>query len=122
MYFFLSFSIKNTFQIFCKVNSRYLKQIGFAYCGISTEIKTLKNIVIGYKVNNQEYSAVNEILAIIGFSIHKTYFISESRSKKIDSFIIFCNEIIALMTLLKHGNKSPNKFTLQIEGCINSLS
>ena len=94
----------------------------FTYCGISNDMKTLKNIVIGYKVNHQEYMVVNEILAVIGFSIYKTYFISESRSKKIDSFSILCNEIRALLNLLTYENKALNKFTLQIEKYINSLS
>ena len=62
--------------------------------------------MIGYKVNHQEYMFVNEILAVKGYSIYKTYFISESRSKKIDSFSILCNEIRALLNLLTYGKFS----------------
>ena len=85
----------------CQEITNFWKKVTemFTYCGISTNMKRLKNIVIGYKVNNQEYTVVNEILAITGFSIYKTYFISETRSKKIDSFISFCNEIRALVNL-----------------------
>ena len=65
----------------------------------------LQNIVIGYKINSAEYFIINEILAIIGFSIYKTYFLSESRAKKIDTFLIFCNEFRKLTNFLTHESE-----------------
>ena len=62
--------------------------------------------MIGYKINNPEYFIINEILAIVGFSIYKTYFISESRVKKVDNFNMFCGEFRKLTLLLKHRREN----------------
>ena len=72
----------------CKEITIFWQKINemFTHCGISNNMNTLKHIVIGYKINSPEYFVINEILAIIGFSIYKTYFISESRLKKVDIF------------------------------------
>ena len=58
----------------------------------TNDTKTKKNIVIGYKINNPEYFIIKEIQALVDFSIYKTYFIRESRGKKVDSFNFFCDE------------------------------
>ena len=61
-------------------------------CGVSNNIKSLKNIIIGYKIDNPEYQNINKLYALVGFSIYKAYFISESKIKPINYFSIFCQE------------------------------
>lgn len=95
----------------------------FIHCGISNIMKTLKHIVIGYKINSPEYFVINEILSIIGFSIYKAYLISESRVKKIDTFLVFCNEFRKL-TFLTHEKESLtfDRFICDIETFLDSTA
>ena len=79
----------------------------FKYCGLTNNVKSLKNIVIGYKVNNPNYLHINTLFSLIGFSIYKGYFISESRLNSIDHFSIFKQEFNEMLFYLKLENKMP---------------
>ena len=82
----------------------------FKKCGISTNIKNLKNIVIGYKTNTENYNDINIIFTIVGFSIFKSYYASECRSKPIDTFNIFKYEFNNSYNFLLNHHDFPITF------------
>jgi hypothetical protein len=59
--------------------------------GIETKI-TLKHIVHGYKIDDKNYLALNFLITVVGFSIYKSYYISEQKTKYIIVNRIFDNE------------------------------
>ena len=67
--------------------------------GISNNIQNLRNIVIGYKIEQIDYMYINIIFSPVGFSIYKAYYASDCRQKQIDTFNIFKQEFTTLMTL-----------------------
>ena len=60
---------------------------------MSSNLFTLKNLVWGYKIRSPEYYEINYLLTIIAFSIYKSYYVSEQKTKEIDVFAIFRGEI-----------------------------
>jgi hypothetical protein len=48
--------------------------------GIETKI-TLKHIVLGYKIDDKNYLALNFLITVVGFSIYKSHHISEQRTE-----------------------------------------
>ena len=52
----------------------------------------LKNIVVGYKIDEDEFIDFNIIFTIIGFSIYKAFYMSEQRTKSINVYTVFKNE------------------------------
>ena len=61
--------------------------------GIENKI-TLNHIVLGYKIDDKNYLALNFLITVVGFSIYKSYYISEQKTKYIDVYRIFANEYI----------------------------
>ena len=61
--------------------------------GIETKI-TLKHIVLGYKIDDKNYLALKMLITVVGFSIYKSYYISEQKTKYINVYRIFVNEYI----------------------------
>jgi hypothetical protein len=55
---------------------------------------TLKHIVLGYKIDDKNYLALDFFITVVGFSIYKSYYISEQKTKYIDVYRIFVNEYI----------------------------
>lgn len=45
---------------------------------------SLKHLVLGYKIIDKEYFDVNYILTFLGYSIYKSYNVSEQKTKAID--------------------------------------
>ena len=63
--------------------------------GLDIENKiTLNHIVHGYKIDDKNYLALNCLITVVGFSIYKSYYISEQKTKYIDVYKIFANEYI----------------------------
>ena len=63
--------------------------------GLHIETKiTLKHIVLGYKIDDKNYLALHFLITVLGFSIYKSYYISEQKTKYIKVYIIFVNEYI----------------------------
>ena len=61
----------------------------------------LQHLVFGYKIFNKEYLHLNYFLAILAFTIYKSYYISEQKTKKNDVYLLFKNEFQRKMK----GNK-----------------
>ena len=54
----------------------------------------MKHIVLGYKIDDKNYLALDFFITVVGFSIYKSYYISEQKTKYIDVYRIFVNEYI----------------------------
>jgi hypothetical protein len=70
----------------------------FKHCGINRISKNIKFILIGYKIDQKEYNAVNVVLSQISYCIYKTYFISERRSYYINILYYLYYDLIAIQT------------------------
>ena len=55
---------------------------------------TLKHIVFGYKIFDQDYFDFNYFLTILGFSICKAYYVSEQKTKQVNIYSLFVREYI----------------------------
>ena len=116
-------SYKHLF-IGCKEIKDFWNKINdlFIFCGINKNIKLLYNIVIGYKIDHPEYIDINRIFSLIGFSIYKTYFLSESRTKKVNCFSIFCQEFEEMSKRSELHLKTSNNFERQVRNYIDCLN
>ena len=74
--------------------------------GIENKI-TLKHIVLGYKIDDKNYLTLNVLITVVGFSIYKSYYIYEQKTKYIDVYRIFANEYIKRI----NENKTLQKCT-----------
>ena len=74
--------------------------------GIENKI-TLKHIVLGYKIDDKNYPALKLLITVVVFSIYKSYYISEQKTKYIKVYIISVNEYIKRI----QENKSLQKCT-----------
>ena len=68
-----------------KINEM-LKKIKF-----ETNIR-LQHLVFGYKIVDKEYFHLKYFLSILTFTIYKSYYVSEKKTKKIDAYLLFKNE------------------------------
>ena len=82
--------VGNSLCNFCKLNEDYSHY--FITCTFRK--LTLNHIVLGYKIDDKNYLALNFLITVIGFSIYKSYYISEQKTKYIDVYKIFANEYI----------------------------
>ena len=58
----------------------------------------LKHLIFGYTISDNNYYGVNYFITILGFSIYKSYYLSEQKSKNVNVYIFlqcykFCNPI-----------------------------
>lgn len=58
---------------------------------LNFEIK-LRHLVFGYKIADKDYFTINYLLTIIMFSIYKSYYLSEQKSKYVNVYQIFTKE------------------------------
>jgi len=61
--------------------------------GIETKI-TLKHIILGYKIDDTNYFALIFLIAVVGFSIYKSYYIFEQKTKYINVYRIVVDAYI----------------------------
>ena len=83
----------------------------FKEIGLSNNMKTLRNIIIGYKINNQEYHSINIALSLIGFSIYKAYYASECRNKKLNILPVLSCELKNMLTILSEETHQTSRKT-----------
>lgn len=76
----------------------------FNMCGIQRNIRSLKFIILGYKISDPQYFFINIVITIVGFSIYKSYFCSENWTKQYDIFKLFKSEIEIIAAYYKHKN------------------
>jgi hypothetical protein len=62
---------------------KYLNHV-FIPIGFKKNFVTLKHIVFGYKIFDKDYFDFNYLLAILGFSIYKAYYVSEQKTKQVN--------------------------------------
>ena len=68
----------------CKYLSHSWKKVTELFKMVNFEINiSLKHLVFGYKIFVKEYFDFNHILAILGYSICKSYYVSEQKTKAI---------------------------------------
>lgn len=80
----------------------------FEKCGISSNIKSMKVIVTGYKFTYERYNDVNVVLNLLGFCIYKAYYASEKRAKFYDLTKLFIEEFKFLYEYLKSKNRTSH--------------
>jgi hypothetical protein len=56
----------------------------------------------GYKIDDENYLSLNFLITVVGFSIYKSYYISEQKTKYNDVFRIFANEYIKRINEIKY--------------------
>jgi hypothetical protein len=76
---------------------RVLEQIGF-----SDKLVSLKSIVLCYRVENRGYSEINYFLTVLGFSIYKSYYVSELRTKQIDTYKLMKREMLYRLKIMRY--------------------
>jgi hypothetical protein len=72
--------------------------------GIESKI-SLNHIVLGYKIDDKNYLALNFLITVLVFSIYKSYYISEQKTKYIDVYRIFANVYIKRINENKNTSK-----------------
>ena len=68
------------------------KKKTFSKLKLDEHILTLKTLVTRYKIK-EEYDDINYLLTIIGFSIYKSYYVSNQRREMCDIINILVREI-----------------------------
>jgi hypothetical protein len=75
----------------------------------------LKHLIFGYKISDNNYYGVNYFITILGFSIHKSYYLSEQKTKN----TIFIYEFNKRINEIKNHNRN-NSFLYAMKKKINS--
>ena len=65
-------------------------------------MKSLENIVLGYKVEIEEHKEVNLLLSLIGYVIYKHYHKTERRRNYRNIFLILKTELKIRSKLIKY--------------------
>jgi hypothetical protein len=83
------------FFIECNAVKPFLEKMAYTLdlCGITNNILSLKSLILGYKTSDSCYKDVNILLNIIGFSIYKSYYVSDKRKENINIENIFSYEL-----------------------------
>jgi hypothetical protein len=69
---------------------------------------TLKHIVFGYKIFDKDYFDFSYFLTILGFSIYKTYYVSEQKTKQVhvNIYSLFVREYITRISQVQQLQNS----------------
>ena len=81
----------------------------FEILKITKEMKTLKHIVVGYKIGNKRFNSVNIILSLIAFTIYKSYHLSDRKLKQINVISLFKCEFRKKMSIGYYKNNNDMK-------------
>lgn len=98
------------FFISCKLNKCFLNKINnlLKFLHINNQILTLKNAVVGYKIDDFHYYEINHLLTFVFFSIYKAFCVSNNRTSAINIFIIFKQELKQCVETYKFVHKTHN--------------
>ena len=83
--------------------------------GLGRHIFSLKNMIWGYKIQQKGYEDVNCFLTILLFTIYKAYYISDQKTRMINVFNLFKNEINQSILLEKAVRKSCPLLLIKIQ-------
>jgi hypothetical protein len=104
----------------CKYLSHFIKKVTELFKKVNFEINiSLKHLVFGYKIFDQEYFDFNHILTILGYSLYKSYYESEQKTKAIYVYSLFVKELRSVLNVCKtiYSSVLPNK----VQKCIESV-
>ena len=74
----------------------------FEHLGFQKEMMTIKNITFGYKIQYTEYNMINYIITFASYSIYRAYYISEIKTKQVNTVWLLKDTIGTLVSLYKH--------------------
>lgn len=76
-----------------------------SFIGYGKHLLNVKCLVLGYKIDDNAYYDINELLTIVYFSIYKSYFQSNKRTKNISILSTFKKEITSYIEISKNPSK-----------------
>jgi hypothetical protein len=74
----------------------------------------LKHLIFGYKISDKHYYDVNYFITILGFSIYKSYYLSEQKTKNVNVYKIFIFEFNKRIDDIKYHRKN-NSFLYAVK-------
>jgi hypothetical protein len=79
--------------ITCSFLKTFWEKIYNLYKSNNLEIKLkLKHLIFGNKISDKKYYSVNYFITILGFSIYKSYYLSEQKTKNVNVYTNFIYE------------------------------
>jgi hypothetical protein len=77
----------------------------------------LKHLIFGYKISDNNYYGVNYFITILGFSIYKSYYLSDKKTKNVNVYKIVIYKLNKRIDEIKNHN---NSFLYAMKKKINS--
>ena len=86
-----------------KYLSHFWKKVTELFKKVNFEINiSLKHLVFGYNIFDKEYFHFNYILTILRYSIYKSYYVSEQKTKAIYVYSLFVKELRSMLNGCRH--------------------
>jgi hypothetical protein len=79
----------------------------------------LKHLIFGYKISDKNYYGVNYFITILGFSIYKSYYLSEQKTKNVNVYKNVICELNKRIDEIKNHSMN-NSFLYAMKKKINS--
>ena len=79
----------------------------------------LKHLIFGYKISDYNYYDVNYFIIILGFSIYKSYYLSEQKTKNVNVYTFVIYELNKRIDDIKNHSMN-NIFLYAMKKKINS--
>ena len=79
----------------------------------------LKHLIFGYKISDKNYYGVNYFITILSFSIYKSYYLSEQKTKNVNVYWNFIYEFNKRINEIKNHSRN-NSFLYAMKKKINS--
>jgi hypothetical protein len=98
----------------------FRKKIYYLFKSNNLEISLkLKHLIFGYKISDKNYYDVNYFITILGFSIYKSYYLSEQKTQNVNVYTNFIYEFNKRIHDIKY-NRKYNSFLYAMKKKINS--
>ena len=81
---------------------------------IGIHILSLKNLVFGYKIEDEYYNSINYFLTILLFTIYKSHYVSKQKENHINVLQLFKIELKNRFELDKLVNCHTNVFVQKV--------
>ena len=79
----------------------------------------LKHLIFGYKISDNNFYGVNYFITILGFSIYKSYYLSEQKTKNVNVYKFFIYEFNKRIDEIK-DHRRDSSFLYAMKKKINS--